>query len=56
MSTVELSTTTFESTVTENEIVFAKFDTEAQREIASAAQITSISTLMAFTEAAEVSS
>jgi thioredoxin len=30
------------------EVVFAKVDTEAEREIASAAQITSIPTLMAF--------
>jgi thioredoxin reductase (NADPH)/thioredoxin 1 len=30
------------------EVVFAKVDTEAEREIAAAAQITSIPTLMAF--------
>jgi thioredoxin len=78
MSTVELGSENFESTVTENEIVlvdfwaswcgpcrqfapvyeksslthpdvvFGKVDTEAERALAAAAQITSIPTLMAF--------
>ncbi|MEO7944503.1 MAG: thioredoxin domain-containing protein, partial [Marmoricola sp.] len=78
MSTVELSAENFESTVTENEIVFVDFwaslfgpyrqfapvdekaslthpdlvfgkiDTETEHPLASAAQITSIPTLMAF--------
>ena len=36
------------ASVAHPEVVFAKVDTEAEREIASAAQITSIPTLMAF--------
>lgn len=78
MSTVDLTAATFESTVSENEvvlvdfwaswcgpcrmfapiyeaasqahpeIVFASIDTEAERELAAAAGITSIPTLMAF--------
>lgn len=78
MSTTELTTESFEKTVTDNEIVFVDFwaswcgpcrmfapvyekvsgqhedvvfgkvDTEAEQEIAAAAQISSIPTLMAF--------
>jgi len=41
----------FEAAATAHpDIVFGKIDTEAQREIAAAAQITSIPTLMAFKE------
>ena len=36
------------ASVAHPEVVFAKVDTEAERELASAAQITSIPTLMAF--------
>ena len=36
------------ASVAHPEIVFAKVDTEAERELASAARITSIPTLMAF--------
>ena len=36
------------ASVAHPDVVFAKVDTEAEREIASAAQITSIPTLMAF--------
>jgi thioredoxin reductase (NADPH)/thioredoxin 1 len=80
MSAVDLNAQNFETTVSENEIVFVDFwaswcgpcrqfapvyekaslahpdvvfgkvDTEAQRELAGAAQITSIPTLMAFKE------
>ena len=36
------------ASVAHPDVVFAKVDTEAERELASAAQITSIPTLMAF--------